>query len=182
MNIELVQSNKVIMRHKYESFLWRIMTSFYCTNSIFIPTSSKIKFNSPVIRMDFSKLPIRRLSTTINVFKNDRRTWKPYYNNRHGWQRCKHSKITMHRYFRWISSFESTFSVNRLLWRHFKHLKNIDLTMFENMITNRFLAPKWNLMESISIGEFETNAHRWVLILFYSLRVVSQHKYRIPIA
>jgi len=37
--------------------------------------------------MDFSKLPIRRLSTTINVFKNDRRTWKPYYNNRHGWQR-----------------------------------------------------------------------------------------------
>ena len=92
-----------------ESFLWRMTTSFYCTNSIFIPTCSKIKFNSPVIRMDFSKLPIRRLSTTLNAFKNDRRNWKPYYNNRHGWQRCKFSKIMIDRHFRWISSFNRHF-------------------------------------------------------------------------
>ena len=58
-----------------------------------------------MIRMDFSKLPIRRLSTTINVFKNDRRTWKPYYNNRHGWQRCKFSKITISRNFRRVDVF-----------------------------------------------------------------------------
>ena len=92
-----------------------------------------------MIRMDFSKLPIRRLSTTINVFKNDRRTWKPYYNNRHGWARCKLSKFSVNRH-------ESTFSVNRLfrpIKRRnfpdtiFKHLKNIGLTMSENMITNR---------------------------------------------
>ena len=93
------------------------MTSFYCTNSIFIPTCSKIKFNSPVIRMDFSKLPIRRLSTTINAFKNDRRTWKPYYNNRHGWARCKFSKFPVNQLIDFFA--ESSFSV-------YRHVRSVD--------------------------------------------------------
>ena len=68
-----------------------------------------------MIRMEFSKLPIRRLSTTINVFKNDRRTWKPYYNNRHGWARCKLSKFSVNQHGSTIEIFgESPFSTNQM--------------------------------------------------------------------
>ena len=51
-----------------------------------------IKLLIPYFRMN--RLPIRRLSVSNLVGKNDRRTWKPYYNNRHGYSRSK-----LHLYF-----------------------------------------------------------------------------------
>ena len=81
--------------------------------------------------MDFSKLPIRRLSTTINAFKNDRRTWKPYYNNRHGWARCKFSKFSVNQLIDFF--VESSFSVNR-------HVRSVDFFDQSKRILTSFLA------------------------------------------
>ena len=113
-----------------------------CTDSVFIPISSKNKIFPLLIRMEVLKLPIRRLSTTLNVLKNDRRTWKPYYNNRFGWTRCKSPKNSAHWHFRefgifqiilrfrWIGIFDKSVFSTLQNFRYFK--------IFDNSINRHF--------------------------------------------